>query len=187
MANYTLEETRQVKVLLNQLRAFQETLQSIIDNKEAAEHSRYVSFKSMAYIYNDFAEQVKIFLKAPAMLYTLNTENMRGYMDTLWGEQKVILEQVLVHTKLLYNTLEGNIDFVDDEFDNLENFIKSRLRTGVFNRPQKEVEVQNVIETLLLGRGLGKGVDYDREAGKIMCSGREYIPDFIVFSSRKDF
>ena len=56
MANYTLEETRQVKVLLNQLRAFQETLQSIIDNKEAAEHSRYVSFKSMAYIYNDFAE-----------------------------------------------------------------------------------------------------------------------------------
>lgn len=44
MANYTLDETRNIKVLLNQVRAFRDTIQGIIDNKESSEHSRYVSF-----------------------------------------------------------------------------------------------------------------------------------------------
>lgn len=42
------------------------------------------------------------------------------------------------------------------------------------------MEVQNAIEPLLLGRGLNKGIDYDRESGKFEFSGKEYIPDFIV-------
>lgn len=41
-------------------------------------------------------------------------------------------------------------------------------------------EVQNAIEALLLGRGLAKGLDYDRESGKFEFSGKEYIPDFII-------
>lgn len=45
MAKYTLDQTKEIKVLLNQIRAFQDIVQSIIDNKEAAEHSRYVSFR----------------------------------------------------------------------------------------------------------------------------------------------
>jgi len=31
-----------------------------------------------------------------------------------------------------------------------------------------------------LGRGLNKGIDYDRESGKFEFSGKEYIPDFII-------
>ncbi len=41
------------------------------------------------------------------------------------------------------------------------------LRTVIFDKPQKEIEVQNAIEALLLGRGLNKGIDYDRESGKL--------------------
>lgn len=40
--------------------------------------------------------------------------------------------------------------------------------------------MHNAIESLLLGCGLTKGVDYDRESGKFEFSGREYIPDFIM-------
>lgn len=180
MAKYTLDQTKEIKVLLNQIRAFQDVVQGIIDNKEAVEHSRYVSFRDMANMYNDFAEQVKAKTRISSMFYTFNVENMGNSHNTLWGEQKRILEQVLVATKMLYATLEGNVDFVDDEFDNLENFIKSRLRTVIFDRPLKEVEVQNSIETLLLGRGLSKGTDYDRETGKLEFSGKEFIPDFII-------
>ena len=81
---------------------------------------------------------------------------------------------------MLCSSLEANIDFANDEFDNLENFIYSRLRTVIFDKPQKEIEVQNAIEALLLGRGLNKGIDYDRESGKFEFSGKEYIPDFII-------
>ena len=49
------------------------------------------------------------------------------------------------------------------------------LRTVIFDKPQKEIEVQNSIEALLLGRGLNKGIDYDRESGKFEFSGKEYI------------
>lgn len=49
------------------------------------------------------------------------------------------------------------------------------LRTVIFDKPQKEIEVQNAIEALLLGRGLNKGIDYDRESGKSEFSGKEYI------------
>lgn len=49
------------------------------------------------------------------------------------------------------------------------------LRTVIFDKPQKEIEVQNAIEALLLGRGLNKGIDYDRESEKFEFSGKEYI------------
>ena len=50
----------------------------------------------------------------------------------------------------------------------------------MFKKPEKEVEIQNSVESLLLGRGFSKGVDYDRETGKFEFSGKEYIPDFII-------
>ena len=76
--------------------------------------------------------------------------------------------------------LEKEIDFIDDEYTNLENFIKTRLRSTIFSPPEKEKEVQNAIETLFVGKGWNKGIDYDRETGKFEFSGKEYIPDFIV-------
>ena len=94
--------------------------------------------------------------------------------------QKRILEQVLLSAKMLLSSLEESVDFIDDEFDNIENFLQSRIRTAIYQKPEKEVEVQNAIETLLLGRGLAKGIDYDRESGKFEFSGKEYIPDFII-------
>jgi hypothetical protein len=67
----------------------------------------------------------------------------------VWGVEKKILEQVLISAKMLLAGLEGSIDFVDDEFDNIENFFSSRLRTVIFSKPDKEIEVQNAIESLL--------------------------------------
>lgn len=39
---------------------------------------------------------------------------------------------------------------MDDEFDNIEKFFQSRLRTVVFQKPEKETEIQNALEALLL-------------------------------------
>lgn len=180
LANYTLEETRKIKVLLNQIRALRDTIQSILDNKESVEYARYSAFRDMASIYNDLSKQAKTLTKMSSVHYSFNTDKMRGYVDILWPESKGILEQVLVATKMLYATLEGDIDFADDEFDNLENFLKSSLRTVIFNRPEKEIEVQNAIESLFLGLGMNKGTDYDRETGKFKFSEKEFIPDFII-------
>jgi hypothetical protein len=180
MAKNTLDETRALKVLLAQVRGFCESIQDILHNQDAAEVGRYSSFKDMAHTYNDLAETARVLLRVPSMFNTFNVDEMPSFGDAVWPVQKKILEQVWVSAKLLYSSLEGSLDFADDEFDNLENFIQSRLRTVIFEKPQKEVEVQNAIEALLLGRGLSKGTDYDRETGKFEFSGKEYIPDFII-------
>lgn len=180
MAKNTLDETKKLKVLLAQIKGFCDTIQDILHDKDTAVTGRYSSFKDMAYMYNSFAECAKELLQVQSLVYTFNVEEMPSWGDSVWPVQKKILEQVLVSAKMLYSSLEASADFADDEFDNLENFIHSRLRTVIFEKPQKEVEVQNAIESLLLGRGLSKGTDYDRETGKFEFSGKEYIPDFII-------
>lgn len=76
--------------------------------------------------------------------------------------------------------LEGSLEFADDEFDNLSLFLKSKLRSVMFQKPEKEKDVQNGIESLFLGKNWERGNDYDRESGKFEFSGKEYIPDFVI-------
>lgn len=180
MGKNTLDEAREIKILIAQIKSLCDTIDDILHSVNVAEIGRYASYKDMACIYNDFAEQTKRVLKVSSMIYTFNIEHMLGYRDTIWGEQKKILEQVLVSAKMLLNSLEGSIDFIDDEFDNIENFFTSRLRTVIFSKPEKEKDIQNAVESLLLGRNLNKGIDYDRESGKFEFSGKEYIPDFVI-------
>ena len=175
-----MEKTREIRVLLSQLRSFCDTVSEILNNSNAAETTRYVSYADMAKTYNDFAAMVKDTLNVSSMFYTFNLDVIPGWADTVWPTQKRILEQVLMSSRILISSLEGSMDFVDDEFDNIENFLQSRLRTVVFRKPEKEVEVQNAIESLLLGRGLSKGIDYDRETGAVGFSGKNFVPDFIL-------
>lgn len=176
----SLEKTREIKVLISQLRVFCKTVDEVLNNANAAETARYASYADMARTYNDFAYRVKEVLNVSTMFYTFNLDTIPSWGDTVWPTQKRILEQVLLSARMLMSSLEESTDFVDDEFDNIENFIQSRLRTVVFQKPEREVDVQNGIESLLLGRGLSKGADYDRESGKFEFSGKEYIPDFII-------
>lgn len=180
MSRLTLDETRELKVLMNQLRALCITIEEILTNDTVEPFGRFAGFKSMAKIYNDFVVNAKRLIKVSSMIYTLNTNEMPSYGDTLWPQAKAHYENILLLSKMLLATLEGSLDFVDDEYDNIGNFLQSRLRSVIYEKPEKEVEVQNAIESLLLGRGLSKGIDYDRESGKFEFSGKEYIPDFII-------
>lgn len=175
----TIEKTEKIKTLLGQLKVFCNTVNEILNNTSSAEHARYSSYISMAQTYNDLVLQAQKFLKDNTIFYTFNVDAMPNMGDTLWPAQKMILEQVLVSSRILLASLESSVNFVNDEFDNIENFLQSRLRAVVFKKPEKEIEIQNALESLLQGRGLSKGVDYDRESGKFEFSGREYIPDFV--------
>ncbi len=115
------------------------------------------------------------------LYYDSTVDQMPGLYDSTWLMQKEVLESVLASTRILISAIEGNLDFVNDEIDSLENLISNKLRSVIFNLPQNEKEVQNAIESLLLGKGMNKGIDYDREVGKFTFSGREYIPDFIIY------
>ena len=55
----------------------------------------------------------------------------------------------------------------------------ANLRRVIFKRPETETDVQNAIESLLVGRGYQKPLNYDRETGRVKFSGKEFVPDFV--------
>jgi REase_DpnII-MboI len=55
----------------------------------------------------------------------------------------------------------------------------ANLRKAIHAEPTAERDVQNAIESLLIGKGMQKGIDYDRETGRVKHAGKESIPDFV--------
>ena len=68
----------------------------------------------------------------------------------------------------------------EDRILSLINFFQTNLRKAIFLPPEREVDVQNVVEQLLIGRGLEKGIGYDRETGRVKVSIKEVVPDFTL-------
>ena len=59
------------------------------------------------------------------------------------------------------------------------DFLQANLRRAIFVTPERELEIQNAVESLIVGRGMAKGTDYDRETGRVKTSDKESVPDFI--------
>lgn len=176
-----IEGTRQIKFLLLRCRSFKENMLRTLNDTSTDPSGRYSAFKIYAEEYSHLATEVGKTIKNydyPIMVY--DTNKLKGWSDTLWPQQKEIIDSLVVYTDTLIALLEKEIGFVEDEYSNLENFIRNKLRSSIFMKPDKEIEVQNAIEALFIGKGWNKGLDYDRETGKIEFSGKEYIPDFVV-------
>lgn len=176
-----IERTKQIKFLLLRCKSLKENMIRTLNDSSTSVTGRYSSFKTYAEEYSHLAYEVNKVIdlsKERILLYDVN--KMKGWADSVWPQQKEIIDSLVVYTDTLIAFLEKEIDFIDDEYTNLENFIKNKLRSSLFTQPEKEKEVQNTIEALFIGKGWNKGIDYDRETGKFEFSGKEYIPDFIV-------
>ena len=178
MAN-SFEYNKTIKLLIKRAKSLESNIKRTLCDTSVEPHHRYVSYKWYAESYNSIVQDALRYLKGQNIT-TFNTEKMGSYMNTLWGYQKQIVEAVSVEVGFLISSLESEIDYIDDEFENLANFIKSKLRSSIFSHPDKEVDIQNAIESLFIGKNMTKGIDYDRESGKFEFSGKEYIPDFIL-------
>lgn len=178
--NITPTKIKELKTLLSQCQSLRDTILEVLSNESVPPHGRYSSFSDMAYYYNGFAKKFAEYNEISTFIPTFDLEKIPSFGDSVWPAQKRIMEQVLVNVRMLISSIESNLDFVNVEFDNIENFLQQRLRSCIFKKPEHEKEVQNALESLLLGRGYTKGVVYDRESGKVEFSGKEYIPDFII-------
>lgn len=177
----SMDNNRAIRILISQAKILKSSIDMALSDSATEAHSRFVSFKTFAGQYNLLANEAEKVLGLNQNSFShYIIEQMGNHMNTLWGIQKEIMESVCLSTGILLTYLESATEFTEDEYDNLENFFKSRLRTAIFAIPQKEMEVQNAIESLLIGKGMTKGNDYDRESGKFEFSGKEYIPDFII-------
>jgi hypothetical protein len=113
------------------------------------------------------------------MLDGFNLDNIKNNGGYTWPVEKEYFDAAYSNAALLKSLLEAAIGYAEDETHNLRDFIQAKLRSAIFTLPEREVEIQNALENMLIGRGMVKGIDYDRETGRVKASGKESIPDLI--------
>ena len=171
----------------NRLREYLKLVVSLLRAMETmlhAEHSdnswKHGGYKQYARKYTQIINLVGRVVQLPPIFDHYDIEKMPGGGDTLPNQQKEIFESVFANLSLLRGFLETKIGIVDDEILTLRDFFQARLRSAIFEIPERERDVQDAIEQLLIGRGMQKGQDYDREVGRVKFSTKEAVPDFIV-------
>jgi hypothetical protein len=175
---------QQKNARLSALIAQTKALMRAMDQSVAAhnqEFARYQGFKMYARRYNLLAQQAVPFLESTVIVNTFDIDKLTDPNDLVWSVAKTMFDAVYAEVSMLHAALEGQYDFAEAKNIELKDFFESSLRRAVFRAPQAEKEIQDVVEQLLIGRGFKKGVDYDRETGRVKYSGKEFVPDFIFF------
>lgn len=140
---------------------------------------RHAGYKVFARKYIQILLEVRKVVELPPILDAFDIERMPGVGDTVTLQQKSIFEAVHANVSLLKSYLEGELGVVEDEVAGLRDFVEARLRSAMLREPEKERDVQDSLEQLMIGRGLMKGLDYDREVGRVKVSAKEVVPDFV--------
>ena len=143
----------------------------------------FASFRDYALHYNRLAKAAASAEPSISPLLRLyDEEKLPNLANTIGMEQHALFQNVHGNTSMLCALISSNVGSNSSSADarELEDFLSSSLRRAmVSGEPKDEAEVQDTIEKLLVGRGMEKGMDYDRETGRVKHSGKESIPDFI--------
>ena len=143
-------------------------------------HWRFVGYRDYITKYQIIATEVGEVVQIPAAIGFWDLSKVKFSFEIIGLVQKEYFEAVYTNVLLLESFLEAEIGARDDEIRALSDFFQVNLRKAVFDQPETERQIQDVVEQLLIGRGLVRGVDYEREKGRVKVSIKETIPDFIL-------
>lgn len=170
----------------DKLREYLLAAQALLDSMEATRRSdseniwKYAAFRTFMRKYNQLANAVSQVTPIETIIDLYNIDAVPGSHDTTAIHQKEFFDSVHANLSILKSFIENKIGLKADRIQGLSDFFQVNLRKAIFSLPEREVEVQNAIEQLLIGRGLEKGIDYDRETGRVKVSIKEVVPDFIL-------
>ncbi|UCF83275.1 MAG: hypothetical protein JSV50_19195, partial [Desulfobacteraceae bacterium] len=159
------ETSNQIKGHLLSAIALKQAMDAAVSSASET-YWRYVGYRSFMEKYQQIVTAVskKIEITAPIGLWDIS--KVKGSFDTPGLLQKEYFEAVYTNLLILIAFLEHSMGLKSDEIRNLVDFFQANLRKAIFDTPEREKEVQDVIEQLLIGRGMNRGVDYDREKGR---------------------
>src|ERR1051326_5486648 len=173
-------DKEQIREYLHWVTALQGAMEGALHAEDPSNVWKYGGYKQFARKYQQIIAAIVPNLTLPPILDQYDLQNMRGAGDTIAFQQKAYFEGIYANVCILRSVLERKAGVVEDEFAALRDFIQARLRSAVFEPPTHERDIQNVVEQLLIGRGMQKGRDYDREVGRVKISAKEVVPDFIL-------
>lgn len=174
-----MEKEEKLKSLLKIARALQVS-QKIIYNERSEDVWRFSSFKTFARKLNQLVHKtIEIDKSVLDLVDYFDLEKMPGSMDSTVGYQREVFDMAMANTSLLISFLEDKVDYKTSKIEALNDFIEANLRKAILNKPKSEIDIQDNLEQIFIGKGYSKGIDYDREKGRTKISIKETIPDFI--------
>ncbi len=144
-------------------------------------HWRYVGYRSFMEKYQQIVTSVSKIVEITAPIGTWDISKVKSSFETPGLLQKEYFEAVYTNLLILIAFLEHTLGVKSDETRSLVDFFQANMRKAIFETPKYEKQVQDVIEQLLIGRGMSRGIDYEREKGRVRVSIKEVVPDFIIY------
>lgn len=141
---------------------------------------KHWSYRDYMRKYNDVVAYVRQSVQLTAPIDVYNLDAVRSPGDMLMPQQKALFESVHANLAILEAWLSARLDLPAEKAEGLRDFFSANLRRAIFDTPTREREIQNAVEQLLIGRGMTKGLDYDREVGRVKVSSKEIVPDFVL-------
>lgn len=173
-----MSRTSEIKKLVVKLATLRRSLERI-DKSSAPEHAKYVSVPHFAAHYNKIVPGFNELFPEDALgMYDL--ERIGSWADTVWPQQKNLFDQIFNYINMMEAIATDEVSSDVAIQSVLADFIEANLRKAIHDLPKEEITVQNALENLFIGRGMRRGTDYLREAGKVVFSGKEFIPDFVI-------
>jgi len=153
-----MDQKQQLKQLLSNANALLEAMRysSTAASGDMANIGNFTSYKTFLRKYNDLATEALPLLPNTTMLDFFQLDSIKGSASTVWPLQKEYFEAAYSNTALLKSLLEGVIGYAEDQTHALRDFIQANVRKAIFVVPERELEIQNGVEVLVVGRGMAK-------------------------------
>lgn len=169
------------------LRQCLKMVQALLQAMDASRHVQrsenvleYCGYRQFARKFQQIVTLVAGETNLPPVIEVWDAEKLPLRSKTRVTQQKEYFDGIYANLSILNAFLKTEINVVDDEILSLRDFFQSRLRSAIIKTPENEREIQDIIEHLLIGRGMQKGEDYDRETGRVRHSSKEVVPDFAI-------
>ena len=182
-----MTESKEEKLheLREMARAQLNSMDGVVESATAKSNDtwHFASYYQYAAQYNRLVDEAaRVGLADQGVLVRYDMEKMPSPFDTIDMQQRSLFQGVHGNLSMLCASLESKIGDGETSLalPGLLDFLNEKVRPGMANnKPQMERDVQNTVETLLIGNGMQRGVDYDRETGRVKHSGKESVPDFV--------
>lgn len=170
-------DKKKIKDLLENTKALEDAMRYVYQT--ASTNFPFSNYKQFMRKYNDIAIRVSQEVGNDGIFDIYDLDKVPDWASSLLPQHKAYFDTAFANVAIMRSVLENKLDVKNEEIINLKNFFTSNLRKAVLKEPEIEQDIQDVIEQLLIGKGFAKGIDYDREVGRVKVSIKEVKPDFI--------